>query len=256
MCRYMPVPLLVISFGVLTVLTLVGLRLLLTGCSQRSIPELALAAFFLLGGTVTFGFDLVAREFMNDSPEWQTLLRSWSNFGARVPAAAIALFTWRVFRPTDRRAALLFALIAGILLALGVNQYVVGGATPGSSPAFWIGVLTTVVALCWAMTDSFAYYRASVRKLALGLTSAVVTNRFLLWSIWSGAAMLIVVGKVSSTLLFEVDGPFTAARGAVTLFQSAIGLTCVTALTLTFYSPAAYQRWIESRAPAGRLGVT
>ena len=83
------------------------------------------------------------------------------------PSAAIALFTWRVFRPTDRPAALLFALIAGILLALGVNQYVVGGATPGSSPAFWIGVLTTVVALCWAMTDSFAYYRASHSHLLL-----------------------------------------------------------------------------------------
>jgi predicted membrane chloride channel (bestrophin family) len=27
-----------------------------------------------------------------------------------------------------------------------------------------------------------------------------------------------------------------------------VGLTCVTALTLTFYPPTAYKRWVESRA--------
>ena len=62
--------------------------------------------------------------------------------------------------------------------------------------------------------------------------------------------MPIVVGKVSSILLFAADAPFTPARSAITVLQSIIGLTCVTALALTFYPPAAYKRWIESRAPA------
>jgi hypothetical protein len=246
----MPVGLLFLSLGVLTVLTLVGLPLLRTGWSQRSVPELALAAFFIVGGTVTFGFDLAAREFVGDSLEWQARFRTVSYLGARVPAVAIALFTWKVFRPGQRWAAMLFTLITTVMLALSLNHLLVGRATPGSGPAFWIGVLTTVVALGWAMTDSFAYYRSSVRRLALGLSTAVVTNRFLLWSIWSGAAMLILVGKVSSILLFDVDGPFTPARGVVTLFQSTIGLVCVTALALAFYPPAAYKRWIESRSPA------
>jgi hypothetical protein len=246
----MPISLLVLSFGVLTVLALVGLRLLVSGCVQRSIPELALAAFFLFGGAVTFGFDLAAREFLTDSLEWQSRFRTASNLGARVPAVAIALFTWRVFRPTNRWAALLFTMIAGSMLGLSVNHFVVGHATPGSGPAFWIGVLTTLVGLGWAMADSFAYYRSSVRRLALGLTTAVVSNRFLLWSIWSGTAMLILVAKVSSILLFDMDAPFTPARGAVTVFQSTVGLTCVTALMLTFYPPAAYKRWIESRSRA------
>ena len=246
----MPISLLLLSFGVLTVLGLVGLRLLVTGFLERSIPELALAAFFLFGGAVTFGFELVAREFLVDSLEWQTRLRTVSYLGARVPAVAIALFTWRVFRPADRWAGLLFGLIAGTMLTLSLNHLVVGHSTPGSGPAFWIGVLATLTGLAWAMADSFAYYRSSVRRLALGLTSAVVSNRFLLWSIWSGAAMLIVVAKVSSILLFPLDGPFTTARGAVTVFQSLVGLTCVTALTLTFYPPAAYKRWIESRSAA------
>ena len=251
----MPISLRLLSFGVLTVLGLGGLRLLVTGCLEKSIPELALAAFFLFGGAVTFGFELVAREFLADSLEWQARLRTVSYLGARVPAVAIALFTWRVFRPTDRWAGLLFGLIAGTMLALSVNHLVVGHSTPGSGPAFWIGVLTTLVGLGWAMADSFAYYRSSVRRLTLGLTSAVVSNRFLLWSIWSGAAMLIVVAKVSSILLFPLDGPFTPVRGAVTVFQSLVGLTCVTALTLTFYPPAAYKRWIESRS-AATLGAS
>jgi len=246
----MPVALLVLIFAVLTVLVLVSVRLLVTGCVQRSIPELALAAFFLFGGAVTFGFELVAREFLTDSLEWQTRFRTVSYLGARVPAVAIALFTWRVFRPTGRWAALLFTLISGTMLALSVNHLVLGHSTPGSGAAFWLGVTTTVVALGWAMADSFAYYRSSVRKLALGLTTAVVTNRFLLWSVWSGAAMLILVGKVSVILLFELDAPFTTARGAFAVIQSFLGLTCVTALTLTFYPPTAYKRWVESRASA------
>jgi hypothetical protein len=244
----MPVALLILIFAVLTVLVLVSVRLLVTGCVQRSIPELALAAFFLFGGAVTFGFELIAREFLTDSLEWQTRFRTVSYLGARVPAVAIALFTWRVFRPTGRWAALLFTLISGTMLALSVNHLVLGHSTPGSGPAFWLGVTTTVVALGWAMADSFAYYRSSVRKLALGLATAVVTNRFLLWSVWSGAAMLIVVGKVSVILLFELDAPFTTARGAVAVIQSFLGLICVTALTLTFYPPAGYKRWVESRA--------
>lgn len=246
----MPVALLILILVVLTAPLLVSIRLLVTGCAQRSIPELALAACFLFGGVVTFGFELVAREFLTDSLEWQTRFRTLSYLGARVPAVAIALFTWRVFRPTGRWAALLFTLISGTMLALSVNHLVLGHSTPGSGLAFWIGVTTTVVALGWAMADSFAYYRSSVRKLALGLSTAVVTNRFLLWSVWSGAAMLIVVGKVSVILLFELDAPFTPARGAVAVVQSFLGLTCVTALTLTFYPPAAYKRWVESRASA------
>jgi hypothetical protein len=244
----MPVGLLILSFGVLTALGVVGVRLLVTGLGQRSVPELALAAFFLFGGAVTFGFDLAAREFLADSLEWQARFRTVSNLGARVPAVAIALFTWRVFRPTDRWAALLFSLIAGTMLVLSVNHLIVGHSTPGSGPAFWVGVLTTLVGLGWAMADSFAYYCSSVRRLTLGLTTEVVSNRFLLWSIWSGTAMLIVLAKVSTILLFDVDGPFTPARGAVTVFQSMVGLTCVTALTLTFYPPTAYKRWVESRA--------
>jgi hypothetical protein len=249
----MPISLLILSLTVLAILSIVGLRLLGTGIVRRSIPELALAAFFLLGGTVTFGFDLVAREFVSDSSQWQTVLRTTSNLGTRVPAMAIALFTWRVFRPADRWAAQLFTVIAGLVLGLSVTQVVVGRPTPGNGPIFWISILTTVVALGWAMADSFAYYRSSVRRLALGLTSAAVTNRFLLWSIWSGAAMLVVIGKVSSILLFDADAPFTPARVTITLFQSMIGLICVTALTLTFSPPPAYVRWIESRpevAPA------
>jgi predicted membrane chloride channel (bestrophin family) len=61
--------------------------------------------------------------------------------------------------------------------------------------------------------------------------------------------MLILVAKVSSILLFDMDAPFTPARGVVTVFQSTLGLICVTALMLTFYPPAAYKRWIESRSP-------
>jgi len=249
MCKSMPIILLFITIAILVALTLVGLRLLHTGYSEKSTPELALAAFFLLGGAATFGFDLVAREFLVDSPEWQAGFRTASNLASRVPAPAIALFTWKVFRPTERWAAQLFMLIVGVQLGLNVHQLWTGGhPAPIGGPVFWVGVGTTVVALGWAMADSFSYYRTSVRRLTLGLTTPIVTDRFLLWAVFSGTAMLILIGKVTTVLVFAADAPFTPARSAITAFQSVVGLTCITTLTLTFYPPAAYRRWVEGRA--------
>ena len=246
----MPISLLVLSLTVLAILSVVGLRLFVTGCMRRSIPpSLRSRHSSCWAEPSPFGFDLVAREFISDSSQWQTILRTTSNLGSRVPAMAIALFTWRVFRPADRWAARLFTVIAGLVLGLSVTQVVVGRSTPGSGPMFWISILTTVVALGWAMADSFAYYRSSVRRLALGLTSAAVTNRFLLWSIWSGAAMLIVMGKVSSILLIRCGRAIQRQRASPSRSSRArSGSPAWTALTLTFYPPPAYVRWIESRA--------
>ena len=249
----MPIHLLFISVGILGAITLLGLRLLVTGCARRSVPEIALATFFLVGGTLAFGLDLAAREMLSDSLEWQARLRTGSNLAIRVPAVAIALFTWRVFRPSERWAAWMFAMIAGIQLTLNLSQ-LVNGPVPSGSVAFWIGILATVITLAWAMAESFARYHAALRRMALGLADAVVTNRFLLWSVWSGTAMMIVVGKVSSTLLFDVDAPFTPLRAAVTVWQSSMGLVCVMTMALTFYPPAAYKHWIESRS-ATRLAA-
>jgi len=89
---------------------------------------------------------------------------------------------------------------------------------------------------------------ADASRARVGLADAVVANRMLLW----GASYLLIA------LGFGVFAWGTVSPGgvnapAVVLPLAACGLGAATAMTLAFFPPAFYRRWLARQAgPAAR----
>jgi hypothetical protein len=234
------------SCGVILLVGLLGLRLLGTGWLERSLPELALGVFFIAGST-GFGCEVVGRELGSDH-SWAGVLSLSSMVAYRVPSLAMGLFTWRVFRAQQPWAAVIFAGIVGIQSAAVFSDLLRSEYTPGQGWSFWAGVSASGLVCAWGTIESNLYYRIALRRVALGLASPVTTNRFLLWSLWSGATCGILVVKSFVLATWGVSTDFTAFRIVLVMLQVTLGLACVTAMGLTFYPPTAYRRWIQARA--------
>ena len=112
----------------------------------------------------------------------------------------------------------------------------------------------------WASFESFRYWRAMRKREALGLADPVVTNRFLLWTLWTGGVTLLpglALALRAVTIVFVGEGAVTeeiAARYQPillplmrTLFLVIIPIA-VASLSLSFFPPRAYLDRMRARA--------
>lgn len=254
----MPLPVLVIAWAALGLVTLLGLRLLRTALRGRKVPDFLMASFFLGGATLGYGGVLLRRTIPDASPEVLDALHQFSLAVFNVPVIAIALFTWLVFRaaaPWARRLAL--GLAAVIVLDHAWAYWIVPlvgperffSVEPGSL-FYWLAALPKAVCFVWACVESAVYWRTARRRVRLGLADPLVTNRFLLWAVWSGAATGIMVLRLLSPLLFDAEDPTARVPLPLVLGQLVTGLTCAGAFWLTFSPPGFYRRFVAARAPA------
>ena len=81
--------------------------------------------------------------------------------------------------------------------------------------------------------------------LRLGLADPMVTNRFLLWGVGSGAACL---GSLIGAVAIALTGFSTSRSEAMGLVLSAHGAVAAVAMWLAFLPPPRYRRWIEERS--------
>jgi hypothetical protein len=117
-----------------------------------------------------------------------------------------------------------------------------------------------LIPTCWAFYESFRYWNSMRRREALGLADPILTNRFLLWSIWTGAVTLLpMIALVLRALSIVALGneQFTEGVGAQLLPMVLRGVRLVfvlvapiaaIALSLSFFPPAAYLDRVRARS--------
>jgi len=235
----MPLPVLLVAWVVVALMGALGVRLLAQAHRLRSLPELLIGLFFV-GASVGYAPGLVLQTLPN--PSDAAALLAIAYVGIRVPPMTIVLFTWRVFRPRSRWALVLVVGLEGSMLASSLAQ---GGPITGGQAlpaAFWVFVTTSALALGWTAVEALWFYGVARRRVELGLGDALVTNRFLLWSIWSGGACIALLLKVIDTIL-KTGGPdFSPARTLIACASIAAGIATMGAMWLTFYPPRFYRR--------------
>ncbi|MBW2230215.1 MAG: hypothetical protein JRG92_05765 [Deltaproteobacteria bacterium] len=252
----MSVLLLAACWVMITLGTLLGLRFMRSAMRSRDVLEWLMASFFLGGVTLGFGLLLLVAS-VPDAPAEIHLLWRTISFGAmQAPAVSIALFTWLVFRPADGWARwLAMALVFTIALhALGVlSPAILGVGTlrqDATMPFYWLGSAVRAACFVWACGESLRYFGLSRRRCALGLVDPLVTNRFLLWAIWSGSATVVLALRVSSRVWIDPASPDPALVQALIISQLVAGVACFGAVWLTFAPPALYRRLVGGPQPA------
>jgi hypothetical protein len=98
------------------------------------------------------------------------------------------------------------------------------------------------------------YARLMRRRVGLALADPLVANRFVLWSVWTGAlsfAGLVLFAVRSRAFWLQLNGidPRIAMPAAVPLTAIVAGLAAVSAgvaVWLAFFPPESYRRWLRA----------
>ena len=218
----------------------VGLRLLLLSLRTGLAPERLIGlSLFLAGALGATG--LVASGFTED---WRPLVAGLAMLAIDGGIAALGAFTWRVFRPTALGATIVaccVALLLGSLITDRIAGHYLGVRRTEFSMASDYAGRFTIYA--WSAFESLRQWVLARRRVRLGLTEALVANRFLLWGVAELAALGIWIHSLSMELRAVQDDTEWY------LVVTALGLACALAIWLAFFPPSAYRARF---APAAR----
>ena len=228
----------------ITSCALVGLRLAARGVRGPRFPELALGASYLLFGALGYPLGAAARASAAggaaDAGVWLAAALAIQNLGI----VACYAFNARVFRPGRAGAAITAA--GALLLALswighGVDPGWTGATSRG--PWYYLGLATRAAAFVWGAAEALRYRAQLVRRARVGLADAVVANRMLLWGA-SYAGIALGFGAFA----WGTVSPRGPNAPEVVLPLAACGLGSAIAMTLTFFPPGFYLRWLARQA--------
>lgn len=252
-----------VTVGMVALSAVVGVRLLRLGRGESAGAVRLLGLYFLLHGTLALALS-VATYVGWSSAELELPDRATRALNAgffvlsTIGVGCLLAFTQRTFRPASATGR---SLAAGLLLLMIVSVIVLG-VTEGfevrvvSGPAYWVHFGARVASWVWVAVESFAYWGRQQRRLALGLTDPIVTNRFFLWGLWGALLALlafadpiarlwyVALAGSSTTWIPELGRPVIAATLPV---ACALNLGAVVLMLLTFFPTRGYRRWIVAR---------
>jgi hypothetical protein len=220
----------------------VGGRLVLLWTRTRQLPELLIGLSFLLAGGFGATASTVGGELLGRSPALAARLGLTGNLLVDAGVVFLVFFVGRVFRPG--RAGTAACCIAAAALA-GVG--VLNSVHPASGATALARTVLRILVYAWATAESGLEWRAARRRQRLGLTEAAVVNRYLLWSVGTGAIVLLWVHGFWRS--WEAAAATTGAASGY-LVIATLGMLCAAAMWLAFFPPEAWLRRFATSAPA------
>lgn len=226
------------------VLCLLGARLIALALQGRKLPELWIGLFFMLTSPGAW-LMLRALELRgHDTAAHPMAVAGLSLIG--LGTVPVYVFTCTVFRAGERWA--LGLAVAGSLLVLWGCFAQLGGFSlhiDASRPRLEL-VLGRLLCFGWATAESLRMYFLMRRRVAVGLADPVLSNRFLLFALWSAAMGLLPGLHALDRLL----GGATGYLRLLAVFPKGIGVCMFVAIFLNFFPPRAYLRWLRRGAEA------
>lgn len=231
----------IVGFGSFIAVSLVlGVRLLALARRTRQLPELAIGLNFALAGAVGYSL-LLAAESLRLFPDRFAGLASFAGVTCiSVGAAAIGLFSQRVFRPGSAAARALLAALTS-WLALGVyGSWVLHVEQTATGAGAWLGRwapnLGMLAAYAWSSGEPLRYWKLMRRRATVGFGDPLVANRLLLW----GAGTLAVSTVTALHLLAQLAGHYELPPALVPLASLLVLATAILEW-LAFFPPRAYR---------------
>jgi hypothetical protein len=227
-----------------------GIRLARLRGRTGELPELVLSVCFLLWG-VSYLLYAVPSALGNES-----LINPFffpANILSDAGALACSVFTWKVFRASEKWAPLFVAGIALCLVA-GIGASAWAGEWEGSPPLtsawYWFEWAGATLPCLWIGVEAFIQFRKASRRQRLGLCDALVRNRYLLWGIvgafWVTLQFIFIFQDIAWARTHQWPAYSDTLVGILEIIS-------IGTVWLVFFPPAAYRRWVESASPAEML---
>jgi len=183
-------------------------------------------------------------------------LSAASHFAIEAAIIGLSLFTQRVFRPSSRGAR---AFVLCVAFSSGGFTLGLVTRTDSQQEASWLALavnFTRAIPVLWACLECTRYAHSMRRRVALGLADPLVANRFVLWSVWTGAlgcAALLILAVRSCAFWLQWHGvdPRSVMPAAIPVTGALSGLAVVcagVAVWLAFFPPEVYRRWVRADA--------
>jgi len=231
-----------------------GIRLLRLRLRNGSGLEGWLSVFFL-GLAVGAPLRLYLAGNLVVSVESLRVLSGVAIVGLTTAAAALTVFTQRVFRPNSGIAKLWSGVTICVFGATCLGLFATDQMANQTHPLSIFANSWAISAFAWTFFECARYYIRMRRKAQVGLGDPVVQNRFLLWSIWTGSFVLLPIVILAIKIFLVANTapgePIVAPPGLMTFIQVTVLLcssSMLVSIWLSFFAPQAYLVHIRSKA--------
>jgi hypothetical protein len=163
-------------------------------------------------------------------------------------------FTLTTFR---LRAPWAWALTGAAVLGLAVTAFGQIGSLGSADRAahsrevteVWSQAINYLSAICyaWIGIEGLLEWSRAKKRVALGLTDALVADRFLMWGMFGVSTTGLDVFLIALSMLADHESTVVLRQLALTGF----GLISAITVALAFFPPPAYARWVRGRVLAG-----
>jgi hypothetical protein len=245
-------------FLVFALLAAPALRLLGLAGRTRQIPE-SCAGLYFLGAAIGLPMRLYGASLLASDPDLAGTLNTIGHVFFAAGTISMTIFTWRVFHPGSRAAMLFTVATIGMISVTTTHTLSGGHASDEDSVSMLMTNAARLIPTYWACLESLRYWLRMRRREALGLADPVVTNRFLLWAIWTGtlSALPSITLSLRVLAVMLVDASLDLAVTEAIVARIVVGLRGVflllapiaaLSLSLSFFPPAFYVDRIRSNA--------
>ena len=230
----------------------VGVRLLWLAKSGGGRPALLCGNGFTLISILGFPLGVLSGQGIAPVGEVLLPLAVVSLLANLLGISSFFVFTVSVFRPNALWAhTLAGAAIAcmGMACVAMVSTLALAPATASSFTITW-GWSATFNAMCilcfgWMSCEGFTEWWKSRRRLALGLSDPVVSNRLLMWGVFGASTTSLCAVLLAMLLTHQPTVTSPLAQSAQALF----GVVSSGAATLAFFPPPAYLAKLRRLVP-------
>ena len=230
----------------------VGIRLLWLAKSGGGRPALLCGNGFSL--IAILGFPLGVLSGMGIAPVGEVVLplAAVSLLANMLGISSFFVFTVQVFRPSALWAHTLAGAAIACMGMACVAELATVALAPATASSFvvtwgWAATFNAMCMLCfgWMSCEGFAEWWKSRRRLALGLSDPVVSNRLLLWGVF-GASTFSLCAVLFGVLLTRQP---TVTSALAQTAQAFFGIVSSGAATLAFFPPPAYLAKLRRLVP-------
>jgi hypothetical protein len=201
---------------------------------------------------VGIGFPLLVASGIGPKPvaELSMPLLAGGLFFVALGTLGLYAFTWRAFRPRTAWAQGIVAVVAIGLAVVVVGTVRAFSQAPaeqlsmetGTGWMMWTRVFI-LGAYLWTAIESLQQYGMARKRLKLGLSEPVVTNRLLLWSL-TGATE-VAINAVD--LALHMSGVNLMVDPRAMAVTATGGVVASVMMYLTFLPPRSYVEWLQSQ---------